>query len=289
MKVVVPKSSGFCPGVKRAEEGVFELKKKSPKVNLHGPLIHNQDYITMLNECNIKDMNYNLLQNGDALVIRTHGIPKDEEQKLAEKFILEDMTCPIVKRVQKRIEKASHDDFFIIISGKPNHAEVKGLVSYAKYSIVIETEKELYDFLDKYQTIIPQNITKIYLFSQTTHSRGFFELIQEKINVLQSHYIIEIKNTICPVTENKEQESLILQKDVDFTIVIGDSKSSNSKKLFNVLKNNHDNTIFTQNKDHLHSLNINWNGVDTVLVVSSTSTPLFIEEKVVQYLQDINI
>lgn len=288
MKVIIPKTSGFCPGVRRAEEGVFQLKKTNRKVHIHGPLIHNQNYIAMLKTHGIESVNHHELIEGETLVIRTHGIPKDEENELAKKFILKDMTCPIVKRVQKSVEKASHDNAFLIISGKANHAEVKGLVSYAQYYTVLENSDELEFFLQNYQTIIPLDIAKIFIISQTTYSSSFFELIKKRVQEIIQNIPIEIKNTICPITENKEKEALQLQKEVDFTIVIGDPNSSNSKKLFAILKNANSKTLFTQNCTHLKSLHCNWIDIHTILVVSSTSTPLFIEEEIVNYLKKLS-
>lgn len=287
MIVIVPQTSGFCPGVNRAEEGVFKLKESSERVNLYGPLIHNQNYTKMLQQHNISSVNIDSLAEGETLVIRTHGISRYDEQELSKKFILKDLTCPIVKRVQKHVEKASQENSFVIISGKANHAEVQGLISYANHAIVIETYIDLKSFLERYDSIIPKNCSSIFILSQTTFSREFFTDLCVKIRQTIQNMPITIKDTICPITENKEKESLELQKSVDFTVVIGDPHSSNSKKLYNILKQASADTIFIQNKDHLITSGQDWEGIEKVLVVSSTSTPLFIETEVVNYLQSI--
>ncbi|MGL4387958.1 MAG: 4-hydroxy-3-methylbut-2-enyl diphosphate reductase [Brevinema sp.] len=288
MEVIIPKTSGFCPGVKRAEDGVFALKKEQNQVNLHGPLIHNQNYISMLKEHNIKAVETDTLNTGDTLVIRTHGISQHEEKSLAQKFVLKDLTCPIVKRVQKHVEKATLEGAFVVISGKEDHAEVQGLVSYAANYYVIEKQDDLDLFLQNYQEIIPNNTKKIFIISQTTHSRPFFELLCTQLQLHITKYPLEIKDTICPVTENKEKESLTLQEMVDFTIVIGDSHSSNSKKLYQMLKKD-DTVLFTQNLHHLKEIKNAWDGINRVLVVSSTSTPKFIEQEIVDYLENYSL
>ena len=282
MIVLIPKSSGFCPGVKRAEEGVLALRKQMPAVHLHGPLIHNQSYIEHLAAQNIVSTSADTLPTGSTLVIRTHGIPKDEEQRLAKNFTLKDMTCPIVKRVQKKVDKASLEGAFVVISGKDSHAEVVGLKSYARWCRVIETAEELDQFLANPQ--IPKEATKIFVLSQTTHSHAFFRTV---CDALRTHFEgvlpIEEADTVCPVTENKEKESLELQKQVDATVVIGDPHSSNSKKLFNILKEASDKTFFVRTASDIPSLPLD--GVKTVMLVSSTSTPRFIEEAVHQALE----
>ncbi|MGL5722708.1 MAG: 4-hydroxy-3-methylbut-2-enyl diphosphate reductase, partial [Brevinema sp.] len=253
MTVLIPKSSGFCPGVKRAEEGVLALRKQMPSVHLHGPLIHNQSYIEHLATQNIQATSTEKLPAGSTLVIRTHGIPKDEEARLAKDFILKDMTCPIVKRVQKKVEKASAEGAFVVISGKDSHAEVVGLKSYARWCRVIENAEELSQFLADPQ--IPSQATKIFVLSQTTHAHAFFRTICE---ALHRHFEgvlpIEEADTVCPVTENKETESLALQKQADATVVIGDPHSSNSKKLFNILKQADERTFFVRTASDVPSL-----------------------------------
>ncbi|SFB73801.1 4-hydroxy-3-methylbut-2-enyl diphosphate reductase [Brevinema andersonii] len=286
MKVIIPKTSGFCPGVRRAEKGVLKLKETHTEVHLHGPLIHNQSYIERLESLDIKAVDTETLPENSTLVIRTHGIPRGEEMLLMKKFHLEDMTCPIVKRVQKHVEKASQEQAFVIISGKENHAEVQGVKSYADHAVVIQNKEELAAFLANGDHAIPPDTKKIFILSQTTHSRSFFEyLYQQVTEFFKDRFPIEIKDTICPITEDKEKESLILQKDSDFTIVIGDPHSSNSKKLYTILKEADNNTIFVRNLDDLNNQKTDWQNINTVLVVSSTSTPQFIEQEIVRYLE----
>lgn len=288
MKVIIPKTSGFCPGVRRAEKGVLKLKETHSAVHLHGPLIHNQSYIEMLESLDIKAVNTETLPENSTLVIRTHGIPRDEEAILMKKFHLEDMTCPIVKRVQKHVEKASQEQAFVIISGKENHAEVQGVKSYADSAVVIQNKEELSSFLKNSEDIIPAGTQKIFILSQTTHSRAFFEyLCRQVTEFFKDRFPIEIKDTICPITEDKEKESLTLQKDSDFTVVIGDPHSSNSKKLYTILKEADSNTVFVRNLDDLNTQKTNWHDIHCVLVVSSTSTPQFIEQEIVRYLENL--
>ncbi|MGL4367721.1 MAG: 4-hydroxy-3-methylbut-2-enyl diphosphate reductase [Brevinemataceae bacterium] len=286
MKVFVPKSSGFCPGVKRAEEGVFQLKEKHQTVHTYGPLIHNKIYIDMLEKNNICTVDVDSLPENSILVIRTHGIPKQKEAELAKRFTLKDLTCPIVKRVQKDVEKASDASSFLIISGKKAHAEIQGLVSYAKHYCVIETKEQLEFFLANHSEIIPKECSALFILSQTTYSREFFETLCSEIKKNITSLPIKIKDTICPVTENKEKESLEIQKETDFTIVIGDPDSSNSKKLYNIHKENNEQTIFVHNLEHLQSMKSDWTGINNVLVVSSTSTPRFIEKEIVDFLEN---
>ena len=144
MKIQLAESYGFCFGVKRA----IEIAEEHRGSVTYGPLIHNKDEIDRLKEGfdidivrDIKDIHTNA-----AVVIRTHGIPKDELSalKLRENKII-DATCPYVTTPQNIVEKMSAEGYSIVIFGDKDHPEIKGVVSYAQDAqdafIVLEPEE----------------------------------------------------------------------------------------------------------------------------------------------------
>ena len=51
MEVVLAKSSGFCFGVKRAVDKVYEqTKTEGKKIYTYGPIIHNEEVVKDLEE-----------------------------------------------------------------------------------------------------------------------------------------------------------------------------------------------------------------------------------------------
>ena len=291
MIVRTPRLTGFCPGVKAAEKRIFSEIKKSPQ-NKHavlGMMINNRKYIEYLKENNIPTIESEENIPGDTtLFIRTHGIDKESQSRLSKDHNLIDLTCRNVKRVQETIKIHSDKGQTVIITGKKSHPEVIGLKSYGSNVFVIETEKELEEFLSSLQIdgteFRPESASGIFITSQTTGSRRLFESAIEKISRRWPKLNVENFNSICPVTEKKENEALEIQREADISFVIGDPMSSNAKKLFRRLSETGGNTFFVQDVRELKQLDIDFSGLKCALVVSSASTPDFVEKEVVEYL-----
>lgn len=277
MEIIIPKFSGFCPGVKNAEKEIFKLienfhnNKITKKFFLIGPLIHNRFYINLLKEKNIiiieeKDLEFlsddKIIKNehnlyttffdilkkynlnfDDIPVIRTHGIPMQFDLFLKKYFNkIIDLTCFKIKKIQKLIKNYDDQNYFVIISGKKEHPEIISLKSFAKNSFIIQKKDEIDSLLFYLEK---NNIKNILLISQTTYEKDIFDFTKNKLlNYINEYEKIKkdkIKlishNTICEITEKREKETLKYLNDVDFIIVIGDKSSSNSLKLYNFIKN----------------------------------------------------
>lgn len=212
---------GFCFGVKRA----IRLAENHQGAISLGPLIHNQKEIDRLQ----RDFGVNVETNLDnvkgdsSVIIRTHGIPKNDYQKLAEsgtKII--DATCPFVKNPQKICDEMSRAGYEIVIFGDENHPEVKGVASYCgeRYQIVLNTRN----------LRLPQ--TKVALISQTTKNISDF---LEVADFLVRHCgEVRVFNTICNATFDNQRAVKALAKEVDILIVVGGKNSSNTKQLLNI-------------------------------------------------------
>jgi (E)-4-hydroxy-3-methyl-but-2-enyl pyrophosphate reductase len=288
MQVTRPRLSGFCPGVRSAENKLFrENKKIAPKpIFAYGHIINNSNYINYLKSFNIRTLDtVSGLPKGSYLALRTHGIDREEEHKLKAKFQVIDLTCVNVKRVQLSIQDHSRRGYFTVITGKKDHPEIKGLVSYTANFTVIETRSDLERFLAG----IPGKIKKpgkIFVVSQTTGSKDLFDWTVAGIkNKCGNKMEVAAYNSICPVTEQKEQEALKLQAHVDITFVVGDSLSSNANKLYDILSGPKIPVYFIADLEGLIALKLPLAKYKQALVVSSASTPLFIEEEICRYLE----
>ncbi len=287
MEVVIPKYSGFCPGVKKAEEIIFKNKKNN--IIIYGELIHNRNYIEYLKKNNIKTIEFlDKIKNNSNVVIRTHGIPIEIERNLNKKNNLIDATCYKVKKLQNQIKSFSEQGFKIIITGKSGHPEVQGLLSYGEKTILISDKKNIEENLEKF--IIEKN--KYLLVSQTTGNRDLFEKTKKFIESKQKSLSFDFKfiDSICSITSLREKESLKLLKKVDYTFVIGDIHSSNANKLYKRLLKETSKVSFIQDLDEL-ILKLydipKFKSFNKVQIVSSSSTPKFIEDKVLNYLKNI--
>ncbi len=287
MKVYIPVHSGFCPGVKLAEKKLLDLKIKKSGRNIYvlGKLIHNSRYIEYLKTLQIRTVDRSEDIPPDALaVIRTHGIDRRAEDRLGGVLEVVDMTCSKVKELQRYIQKHALEGFFTVITGKKDHPEVLGLVSYAEGFYVIEDGSDLENFIAGFN----KDIRKILVVSQTTGKRSLFEKVSRRItSVFSKGREIVVHDSICSITSLREQESLRLQEKSDATFVIGDHISSNANQLYQKLKNKNQNTFFIEDLIDLKALDLPIDTYRAALVVSSSSTPPFIEKEVVDYLLSI--
>ena len=268
MEIKLAKSYGFCFGVKRA----IKIAEGATNAVTIGPLIHNNAEINRLKE------NFNVTTLHDIheakgapkAIIRTHGIPKkDLEQLRADKAEVIDATCPYVTKPQEICEKMSKEGYEIVIFGDANHPEVKGVASYAIHgAIVVQSVAELENVKLKGQkvAVVSQTTRKINEFLEITH-------------YLESRYKeVRIFNTICNATKERQEEAYDIAKRVDAMIVIGDKRSSNTQKLFEICSNACADTYYIQT---LGDLNMNQlRSVETVGITAGASTPNKIIEEV---------
>jgi 4-hydroxy-3-methylbut-2-enyl diphosphate reductase len=290
MKVIIPRHSGFCPGVKRAERRLFKEKRRrgdSPLAVL-GALIHNRGYIRYLEQRGIgavDDLDGTSEQT--VIAIRTHGIDRRVEETLRSRFEVIDLTCPKVKKLQLQIKEHSEAGYFVLITGKKSHPEVQGHVSYARDFSVVENLEDLEAFLENRggvrDVMESKGYERIYVVSQTTAPRSLFE---ETVKAVTNGLAYEVSScdTICACTSLKESEALKVQEGVDATFIVGDRISSNANRLYEALKARDDHSYFIQNLEELKGLGLDLSLFKVAQVVSSSSTPDFIEREIVEYL-----
>lgn len=212
---------GFCFGVKRA----IRLAEQHKDAISLGPLIHNQKEIDRLK----RDFGVNVETNIDnvadnsSVIIRTHGIQKDDYKKLKDSQAhIIDATCPFVKKPQQICEEMSKAGYEIVIFGDENHPEVRGVASYCKepFQIVLSTAE------------IKNVGTKVALISQTTKkTEAFLEVANYLIKICPE---VRVFNTICNATFDNQEAVKLLAQEVDILIVVGGKDSSNTKQLLNI-------------------------------------------------------
>ena len=279
MEVVLAKSSGFCFGVKRAVDRVYEQLAENKKIYTYGPIVHNDDVVADLEEKGVKVLNtkeeLTELTEG-SVVIRAHGVPKEIYEIMEQKNIeCIDATCPFVKRIHKIVEKESAEERRIIVIGNAKHPEVEGIRGWCKTpATVIESREEALQFNgpkdDKYCVV-----------SQTTFN---YKKFQELVEIFQKKgYDIIVANTICSATEERQKEASELAAKADVMIVIGGTHSSNTRKLYELCKSECENTYYIQT---LADLQLELpNSVELVGITAGASTPNKIIEEVQNYVR----
>ena len=279
MEVTLAKTAGFCFGVKRAVDKVYELADKEDKVYTFGPIIHNEEVVRDLESKGVQVLNSSdeLTEVTDGIVvIRSHGGPKEVYQLMEEKQIrYADATCPFVRKIHKLVEKHSREGRRIVIVGNDHHPEVEGIKGWCLTPpIVISTIEEAWN--------LPISQSEpICVVSQTTFNYNKFKDIVEILE--KKRYDRIVLNTICSATEERQEEAVRLASQVDAMIVIGGKTSSNTQKLFEICSNACENTYYIQT---LVDLDIKpFQSFRHVGITAGASTPNKIIEEVQRYVR----
>ena len=279
MEVILAKSAGFCFGVKRAVERVYEQTGSGKKIYTYGPIIHNEEVVKDLEEKGVSVIEtkeeLNALKEG-TVVIRSHGVSK-EIYDLIDKKGLEcvDATCPFVKRIHKIVEKESKEGKKIVIIGNAGHPEVEGIMGWSGTpASVIESVKEAEDFaLSKEQPVC--------IVSQTTFNYNKFKELVEIFE--KKGYNVNVVNTICNATEERQSQAREIAAKVDAMIVIGGKHSSNTRKLYEICSEKCASTYFIQTLEDLQ-LELPKTAA-LVGITAGASTPNNIIEEVQNYVR----
>ena len=275
MKVIKAKTAGFCFGVKRAVDTVYEqVDTCSGPIYTYGPIIHNEEVVkdmeskgvvVLRTEEELDDI------SGGTVIIRSHGVEKRIYDRLEAKGIrIVDATCPFVKKIHNIVQKESAAGKYILIIGSPDHPEVIGIRGWAgEHAAVVQNADDI-------ENIDFSKNRKICVVSQTTFNYNKFKDLVEIIK--KKSYDIIVLNTICNATKERQTEAESIAESVDAMIVIGDKHSSNTQKLFEICHRACNNTYYIQTLD---DLDLNQLGsVETVGITAGASTPNNIIEEV---------
>ncbi len=273
MKVKLASSYGFCFGVKRA----IKIAETYENSSTMGPLIHNQNEISRLkNDYNVGLYNeLHEVKEHDTVIIRTHGIPKNDLKLLKQKDAkVINATCPFVTTPQQIVKKMSAEQYSVLIFGDEEHPEVKGVKSYASDDVhVVESLDELDNIHFKYE--------KIATVAQTTKKK---EVYLQIVNALiLKNKEVRVFNTICDATFENQDAARELSKEVDIMIVIGGKNSSNTKQLYSICLENCASSYLIDSKNEL---NTQWFKNKTLCgITAGASTPDWIIQEVVNEIQ----
>lgn len=247
--ISIAEDTGFCFGVRRADKIVTTLASEHKMVAILGELIHNHDYIEALENYGIEtveDISEVSDKDNTVLVIRTHGVTKEQLCRICESFpSYVDATCPFVKKIHKIVEENSSSDVDTIIIGREGHPEVVGIKSYAKGDVYV------FGSPDEIKCFKNVNFGKkaAILVSQTTNNTENYKLCQNVLKIIYTN--LNIFDTICSVTETRQAYVREISGKTDIMIVVGGINSSNTKRLYEISLEKCKNTFYCENADTL--------------------------------------
>lgn len=280
MQIKLAKTAGFCFGVNRAVNLVYDLVNQGEKVSTFGPIIHNKQVVEDLEKKGVKSIdNPSKCQEGYKIIIRTHGVEKsivDEIEKNNIPYV--NATCPFVLKIHKIVSE-QEDGTITLIAGNENHPEVMGIRSFCKgESYVFQNEKELEKLITDKALCLKNNVICV---SQTTFSIEEWKKCEKFIKKVCTNF--KIFDTICNATSDRQKEAETLSKECDAMIVVGGRHSSNTCKLRDVCSENAP-TFLIETADELSEIDLSSYGV--VGVTAGASTPSVIIKEVLKTMSE---
>ncbi|RKW56211.1 MAG: 4-hydroxy-3-methylbut-2-enyl diphosphate reductase [Lachnospiraceae bacterium] len=274
MKVELAKSAGFCFGVEKAVNTVYEEAKKNDDiVYTLGPIIHNEEVVKDMKKRGVEAVaieDLHSLPKG-TVIIRSHGVSKEIYNYVKESgHRVVDATCPFVKKIHAIVSVQSGKGKTVVIIGNPKHPEVEGIRGWGdQNTYAVEN-------IDEFIKLDLKKDKEIIIVAQTTFNHKKFQEIIDKISLLG--YDVRCFNTICNATQERQAEAKNIASNVDAMIVIGDKKSSNTGKLVEICQEECKNTVFIQTLEDLDYDALL--SVDSVGITAGASTPKHIIEEV---------
>lgn len=276
MDIIIAKSAGFCFGVKKAVETVEKSISEYSPLYTFGEIIHNPQVVLQLKERGVNPIeSVDAIQSG-TVIIRSHGAPKLIFDKFEQKNIkIIDATCPFVARIQKIVQKALQKDEFIVIIGEESHPEVIGISGHCENKAVVVNEPNEANKIktDKNVCVVAQTTTRRDLYNNLT------KIIKD------NNQSVQIFDTICDATAQRQSEAEEIAAKVDKMIVIGGRQSSNTAKLFAICSEKCKNTYAVEKSDDVLTLKLNKN--DIIGVTAGASTPDWLIKEVVDRMSEI--
>ncbi len=286
MQINIDQSSGFCWGVVRTIDIVEETidKNQGRPTYILGEIIHNPMEVKRLAErglVTIEHKDLDTLPEQSDVIIRAHGEPPATYQRADNnKINIIDATCPLVQTLQQSVRKFHENEFQIVIFGKPQHPEVKGLLGVSNNeSIVVQTVEDALNNVDFSR--------KTVLLSQTTMDKPTFyaikDALEKRIEGLVDGGEIDTNNlitkhTICRFVSGREEPLIEFAKENDVMVFVAGRNSSNGKSLYQVCKEANEKTYFIEKHEEI---DLSWfEGAEKIGISGATSTPQWYMEEV---------
>lgn len=278
MQVLLADEYGFCFGVERAVDMVEDALQEGDTVRSLGPLIHNEQEMQRLGTQGVTTISDPVqIGRGETAVIRAHGVTPDVQRELEEKASkVVDATCPFVTRVQKLAARAAAADRHVIVVGSPDHPEMIGVKGYApNHAFVIRDESEV--------ASLPKLRRPLVVSQTTIKAKTFFDTA-EAVR-LKTDDGVEVVNTICSATRDRQDAARALAGMVDAFYIIGGRHSSNSVKLLAVCKEQCEKSFLIETEDEINPQDIA--GAERVGVTAGASTPEWLIQRIVKHLENL--
>ncbi|MEW5700731.1 MAG: 4-hydroxy-3-methylbut-2-enyl diphosphate reductase [Candidatus Zixiibacteriota bacterium] len=279
MKIIIDDKAGPCGGVKRVIRLTEQHLAAGVKTASLGAVIHNDVEIARLKDLGMSEVDHSVFdRNGDTgqpqrLVIRAHGEPPSVFERARRQNVeIVDGTCPVVTRSQRFAQKYHEDGYQVVVVGKPNHAEMIGILGYCNNEAKVVHDEADVEQLD------PDRPT--YVLAQTTISDEMWNTMLAAIQKRVKD--VTWRNTICAFVADRESELRAFAASCDAIILVGGRNSSNTRVLFEVCQGVNPRSYWIETAAEVDAA---WlEGIETLGISGSASTPQWLLEKTAEAL-----
>jgi len=284
MKLLLSRPRGFCAGVVRAIDVVERaLDKWGAPIYVKHEIVHNKHVVERLHDKGaifIEDLKE--VPEGSRIIYSAHGVPPSVRREASLRGLIEiDATCILVNKCHEAVKKYAKQGYKVVVIGHKKHVEVIGTAGEAPDDTFVVDSAE--DVLK-----LPfGDSEKVFCLSQTTLSfydvKVILDVLKERFDNLETLP----SSSICYATTNRQKALTQITKDVEIVFVVGDSRSSNSNRLWEIAKKN---CIKAYLINDASEIDYNWlEGVSSIGLTAGASTPEYIVQGVIAALQKFGV
>jgi 4-hydroxy-3-methylbut-2-enyl diphosphate reductase len=289
LEVLLASSAGFCFGVRRALKRAERARGEAAgRVVTLGPLIHNPQEVERLRAEGVEPVEEGQVAAGDTVVVRSHGIAKQQLRRLQEQACVQDATCPYVRSCQNLAARMAGEGYAVVLVGEPGHPETESVISHvppaaaadggqARRAVVVADPGEL----DRAGL---QHVRRVAVLAQTTIPR---QLLKQVAAACLDRFVeVRVFDTICEATVQRQEEARQLAGQADVVVVVGGRQSSNTRRLAEIC---HQLQPRTHHVERAEELSADWlQGAQRVAVTAGASTPERVIDQVLRRLRELD-
>lgn len=294
MEVIIAEYAGICFGVRRAlallEESVETADEKNAKVVMLGPLIHNPRVVERYSKKGVDVVDVESTPEKGVVVVRSHGVTKQVEEKLSENRSLEvvDTTCPYVKRIHQLVEKKSAQGIAVVVMGDRDHSEVEGIASRISGPFLVVSPDFCKNTLEELKKFLDEN-DKVFVVAQTTSRPVNYRKLVKEIKKTCDRKKVDVSQTICTATLKRQDSARELSSRVDAIIVVGGKNSSNTSKLFQVVSASNEKSFWVESPEDFNAEDIDvLKKLKKIGITAGASTPDDQIEEMKEFLEKLD-
>ncbi|MBR4067844.1 MAG: bifunctional 4-hydroxy-3-methylbut-2-enyl diphosphate reductase/30S ribosomal protein S1 [Clostridia bacterium] len=276
MPIEIARHAGFCMGVRRAVDEAQKAAAGGNTIVTFGELVHNPQVIEKMESIGIVAVHDVEDTKGKTVVVRSHGISPqiaEELERTADAVI--DLTCPFVARLHQVVAKYSADGSPVVLVGQADHPEVIGTIGFAKGKV--------YTVYTPEEALTLPEMDRALAVSQTTFPHERWEQILQALRTRVAD--LSVQETICTATVLRQTEAKRLSSRADAMLVIGGSKSANTRKLYETCKSICSRTILVERAADIPPGFANIHS-EFIGITAGASTPDWLLKEVVTRMTD---